>query len=55
MQKTIVMTGAVIGTYAGSALPLLWGGSAFSMESVFWSGVGGIAGIYFAYKFARGM
>jgi hypothetical protein len=52
MQKTLIFTGMIIGLYIGSAIPLLWGGSLFSMSSVLLSGLGAFVGIYFAYKFA---
>ena len=49
------MTGMVIGTYAGSYIPLLWGGSLLSMSSILFGGVGGFVGIYVAYKLSRGV
>lgn len=53
MQKTIIMTGMVIGSYVGGLIPLLWGESMLSMTSILLSGVGGIAGIYFSYRLTR--
>jgi hypothetical protein len=55
MRKTIIMTGMVLGTYAGSFIPLLWGGSMLSMTSILFGGVGGFIGIYLAYKFTSGI
>lgn len=42
-----------IGGTVGAYIPLLWGGSAFSMSSVFFSGIGGIGGIWLGYKLGR--
>ena len=55
MRKTIILTVMIIGTYIGSCVPLLWGGSLLSMSSILFSGVGGFVGIYIAYKLSRGM
>jgi hypothetical protein len=52
MTKTFVIIGAIAGSYAGSAVPILWGDSFLSMASVFFSAIGGFLGIYFAYKIA---
>jgi hypothetical protein len=52
-MKTLIMTGMVFGTYAGSYLPMLWGGSVFSMTSILWGGIGGFAGIWMGYKLAN--
>lgn len=40
----------LIGSTIGGYLPILWGGSAFSMSSVILSAVGGILGIVVGYK-----
>lgn len=51
-MKALVIVGMLIGSYAGSFLPMLWGESAFSMSSLFFSAIGGILGIWMAYKIA---
>ena len=43
-----------IGTMLGAYLPLLWGDTAFSISSVFFSGIGGFMGIWLGYKIGRG-
>jgi hypothetical protein len=53
MTKTLIFAGMMIGSYAGSAVPLLWGGSILSLSSVLLSGVGGILGIVVGYKVAK--
>lgn len=39
-----------VGSAIGGYLPILWGGSAFSMSSVILTAVGGIAGIWLGFK-----
>ncbi|MFA6285590.1 MAG: hypothetical protein WC643_03645 [Parcubacteria group bacterium] len=52
MTKTFVMTGMIIGSLAGGYVPILWGGSVFSLSSIFLSGAGGLVGIWFGLKVA---
>ena len=49
--KTLVWIGMVIGSTIGGFIPGLWNGSVFAY--LVWSGVGGIAGIYFGFKLGR--
>lgn len=49
-MKTLVMAGMIGGSLIGGYLPLLWGGSVFSMSSIFLSAVGGFFGIWVGYK-----
>ena len=46
----MLMIGMVVGSSAGSAVPMLWGGDWFSLASILFSFLGGIAGIWLAYK-----
>ena len=52
-MKTIIMFSMVIGSYAGSFIPLIWGGSALSVSSIMFGGVGGFLGIWAGYHLAR--
>lgn len=52
-MKSLIWIFMTIGTFAGAYAPLLWGGDSFSMSSVFFSGVGGILGIWIGYKMGR--
>jgi hypothetical protein len=45
----------IIGSYAGSALPLLWGENMLSMSSLLLAGAGGLLGIWAGYKIALRM
>ncbi len=49
-RKTIIWGGMIIGATIGGYLPLLWGGDLLSFSAIFFSGVGGIAGIWIAYR-----
>jgi hypothetical protein len=51
-MKALVIIGMLIGSYAGSYVPLLWGGSVLSIVSVLLGGVGGFLGIWIGYKTA---
>ena len=42
---------AFVGSIIGAYIPKLWGAGSFSFSSVFFSGLGGIAGIIIVWKF----
>ena len=52
MEKKFIMLGMVLGSFAGSYIPVIWGDSAFSMTSLFFGALGGIIGIWDGYKVA---
>jgi hypothetical protein len=47
------MLGMVVGSVAGSCIPLIWGDSALSMSSLFFGVLGGFIGIWAGYKIAK--
>ena len=49
--KSLIWGGMIVGSTVGSLLPVLWNGD--FMATVVWSGVGGLAGIYLAFKLAK--
>jgi hypothetical protein len=51
--KAFVWIGLTVGSFVGSMIPLLWHADMFSFSSILFSGVGGIAGIYFGYKLSK--
>jgi len=51
-MKFTIMFFMVLGSYAGSALPLLWGESLLSISSLLLAGAGGLFGIWAGYKIA---
>jgi hypothetical protein len=40
-----------LGSFLGGLIPYLWGAGMFSISGVFFSALGGIAGIWLVYKF----
>jgi hypothetical protein len=46
MGRSVIGLCAVFGLSAGGYLPVLWGASAFSLSSILFSVVGGIAGVW---------
>lgn len=52
-QKTILWGGMLIGATIGGYLPLFWGGDMLSFSAIVLSGIGGLAGIWIAYKISR--
>lgn len=42
-----------VGSTIGGFVPLLWGGSTFSISSVLFSAVGGIVGIWLGYRLSN--
>jgi len=49
-RKSMIMFGIVIGSMAGGYVPTLLGADTFSVASLLGSTVGGILGIWLAYK-----
>jgi hypothetical protein len=49
-RKTLVWIGLTLGSVAGGYLPALWGGDLISFSSVILSALGGIVGIWLAYR-----
>ena len=52
-QKTIVFLGMFIGSTIGGYIPTLFGAGILSYKSVFFSGVGGILGVWIGYKISN--
>ena len=52
-MRKFVMTGMAVGSFAGSYVPVIWGGSVLSMSSILFGAVGGLVGIWAAYKIAK--
>lgn len=52
-SKKLIYFGMIVGSVVGGYLPIVWGGSAFSFSSVILSAIGGIAGIFIAFKLTR--
>ena len=50
MRKGPTYVGGTIGSIVGSMLPSLWGASQFSIAAILCFIVGGIAGVWIAYR-----
>ena len=48
--KKLCYIGAFVGSSIGGYVPVLWGGSMFSVSGVLLSMVGGLAGIWVGYR-----
>lgn len=51
--KTIVMIAMIVGSTVGGWIPSLWGVDSFSMTSLAFGTLGGIAGIVLGVRLAR--
>jgi len=49
-SKKLIWLGMGVGSLIGSFLPSLWGSGVFSFSSVIFTAVGGILGIWAAFK-----
>lgn len=52
-SKSLIWLGLFAGTAVGGLLPTLWGDDAFSLLSIIFSGIGGLAGIWLGYKISK--
>lgn len=51
--KKLIWVGATLGGILGGCVPNLWHASGFSLSGVVFSALGGIAGIWVAYRLTR--
>ena len=54
MGRTAIGLCAVVGMTMGGFVPELWGAGSFSLSSLLFSGVGGVAGVWFGARLAEG-
>ncbi len=53
MNKLLIGIGMFLGSTIGSYMPILWGGSLFSITSILWSVIGGLVGIWLGYRISK--
>ena len=53
MNKRIIILGMIWGGIIGGYLPSLWGLGIFSLESILFSFLGGLLGIFLSFKFLK--
>lgn len=51
--RGMITLGMVVGGFVGGWVPTLWGASGFSFASLAGSTIGGLAGIWIAWKLTR--
>jgi hypothetical protein len=54
MSKKGIYFGMFVGSTIGGLVPVLWHASMFSMSGIVLSTIGGIGGIFVAYRIGRG-
>ncbi len=52
-DKQLIWLGAFVGSTAGGFLPLLWHASLLSVSGIICSAIGGLLGIWLAWKMTR--
>lgn len=52
-RNKLIWIGMTLGSFIGGYLPVIWGGSAFSMSSVILTAVGGFTGIWLGLKLGQ--
>jgi hypothetical protein len=49
-MRSVIGLCTTFGTFAGGYLPTLWGASGFSLQTVVFAAVGGVAGIWLGVR-----
>lgn len=52
-MKTVIIFSAMLGSWVGNSLPLLWGDDAFSVTCLTLGVLGGFLGVWVGYVIAR--
>jgi outer membrane lipoprotein SlyB len=53
VNRLIIGIGAFLGSTIGGYVPVIWGGSMFSLISIFFGVAGGIAGVIIGYRISK--
>jgi uncharacterized membrane protein YeaQ/YmgE (transglycosylase-associated protein family) len=51
--KKLIWFGAIVGSLLGGCVPGLWHASAFSLSGLLFSTIGGLVGIWLAWRLTR--
>jgi uncharacterized membrane protein YeaQ/YmgE (transglycosylase-associated protein family) len=52
-SKSLIWILSLVGSYVGSLVPMLWGEDMFSVSSIITGALGGLLGIWIAYKISH--
>lgn len=52
-RRAMLLWGTTIGTFAGGYAPCLWGAEGLSFTSLLGSAVGGVVGLWLAFRFTE--
>ena len=53
MGRSVTMMFATFGTLIGGCIPMMWGASGLGLQSLIFSGVGGVAGLWAGLRIAE--
>jgi hypothetical protein len=53
MGRSVIMMCATFGTLLGGFVPMMWGASGLGLQSLVFSGVGGVAGLWAGLRIAE--
>jgi hypothetical protein len=53
MGRSAIMMCATFGTLIGGFIPMMWGASGLGLQSLLFSGVGGVAGLWAGLRIAE--
>jgi hypothetical protein len=53
MGRSVIGMCAALGTVVGGFIPILWGASSLGLESLLFSGIGGVAGVFAGMRIAE--
>lgn len=53
-RRFLILFGMTIGSIIGGFIPALWGGDLFSFTAIIFNAIGGLAGVWIAYKLTQG-
>lgn len=53
MNKLLIGMGTFLGSTVGGYVPLIWGGSVFSLTSIIFGVIGGFLGIWLGYQVSK--